>query len=100
MKIKTSIAALVVSASALTACGGGNSQWCEFDSTDQVVADSFCQAGTPGYEWEHGSDSTRKKHKSKTSYKVKNGAKPPVYKAPPTKKRSVTVYKVPATRKK
>ncbi len=95
MRVKSTIIALAVSASALTACGG-SSKWCEFDSTDQVVADSFCQAGTPGYEWEHGSDSTKKKHKSKTSYKVKNGAKPPVYKAPPAKRSSGTTYRAPS----
>jgi hypothetical protein len=54
MRVKTTIVALVVSAGALTACGGSE-RWCEFDSTDQVVADSFCKVGTPGYEWETGS---------------------------------------------
>jgi hypothetical protein len=94
MKIKSMIVALAVSASALTACGG-SSKWCEFDSTDQVVADSFCQAGTPGYEWETGSDSTKKKHQRKTSYKVKNQSKAPVYRAP-ARKPAGSTYRAPA----
>ena len=103
MRVTATIVALAVSASALTACGGGgNARWCEFDSTDEVVADSFCQAGTPGYEWEHGSDSTRHKHQARYGkYTVKNQAKPPVYKAPAPQRstRRVTVYKAPVKKK-
>jgi hypothetical protein len=69
-KISLSIASLALLAGGLTGCGG-DAKWCEFDATDQVVSDSFCKAGTPGYEWEHGSKSKKKSHsvKKKTTKK-------------------------------
>lgn len=65
MKVRVAAtAALVVLAGAgLVACGGD--RWCELDATDQKVADSFCEAGTPGYEWEPDSDKKSKKKKPK-----------------------------------
>lgn len=73
MKIKATIIAVAVGASALTACGTSE-RWCEFDRTDTVVADSFCKAGTPGYEWETGSSKTKRRHGGN---KVKNNAVKP-----------------------
>ena len=100
MKIKIAAIALLTSASMLTACGSGDSQWCEFDSTDQVVNDSFCQAGTPGYEWEHGSDSSKRK-KIKKSSKIKGStAKSPAYKAPVKKRTVVTTPRKAPSRNK
>lgn len=99
MKIKSAIIALTVGASVLTACGGSQ-RWCEFDSTDQVVADSFCKAGAPGYEWETGSDSTKRKHQRS---KVKSSVKPPVYRAPAPQRgttKRTTTYKAPTTKKR
>jgi hypothetical protein len=103
VKIKSTIFAIAVSANVLTACGGGNSQWCEFDSTDQVVDDSFCQAGTPGYEWEHGSDSTKRKKVKRAQrtlviVPVKPRQSSSVYRVP-APKRSVPVHKAPAKKK-
>ncbi|MEO5875751.1 MAG: hypothetical protein ABIS86_16540 [Streptosporangiaceae bacterium] len=69
-KISLSIASLALAAGGLTGCSS-STKWCEFDATDQVVNDSFCKASTPGYEWEHGSKSKKKKHsvKKKTTTK-------------------------------
>jgi hypothetical protein len=69
-KISVSIASLALLASGLTGCSS-DSKWCEFDATDQVVSDTFCKNKVPGYEWEHGSKSTKKKHsvKKKTTKK-------------------------------
>ncbi|RAY14799.1 hypothetical protein DPM19_13790 [Actinomadura craniellae] len=59
---------VTVAGAGLTACGGD--RWCEFDATDTKVADSYCKAGTPGYEWEPDSDGkTKVKKKKKSSSK-------------------------------
>ncbi|GAA3213736.1 hypothetical protein [Actinocorallia longicatena] len=65
-KIGLSAAALLLVVSPLTGCSS-KEKWCEFDATDTVVADSFCEQNTPGYEWEEGSSKTKKKHKKKSS---------------------------------
>ncbi|MFI0354344.1 hypothetical protein [Actinomadura sp. 9N407] len=52
---------LLVAGLAVSACG--ESRHCEHDATDRTVADSFCEKNTPGYEWESGSDSKKKKRK-------------------------------------
>ncbi|WP_460303042.1 hypothetical protein [Actinocorallia aurea] len=62
-----SIMVLAVFGLGLTACGGGD-RWCELDATDQVVADSYCEKNTPGYEWEDDSSSS---HSTKTKKKKK-----------------------------
>lgn len=51
-----------------------NDRWCEFDATDTKVDNSYCEKGTPGYEWEPDSDgkSKSKKSKSTTSKRHKN----------------------------
>jgi uncharacterized protein YcfL len=69
-KISLSIASLALLASVLTGCSS-DTKWCEFDATDQVVNDSFCKNKVPGYEWEHGSKSKKKKHTVKTKRKTK-----------------------------
>ncbi|GAB3660942.1 hypothetical protein GCM10027589_22920 [Actinocorallia lasiicapitis] len=66
-KIGLSAAALLLAAGTLTACGG-DSKWCEFDATDEVVSDSFCQSNTPGYEWEHGSSKKKKSKKKRSTH--------------------------------
>lgn len=98
MKIKATIIAIAVGASALTACGTSE-RWCEYDRTDTVVADSFCKAGTPGYEWETGSSKTKRRHGGN---KVKSGVKSPAYKAPAPQRSATkrTVYKAPANKKR
>ncbi|MDX6742626.1 hypothetical protein [Actinocorallia sp. A-T 12471] len=64
-----SIVVLAVAGFGLTACS--SNRWCEFDATDQVVADSYCEKNTPGYEWEDDSSSkSKKKKKSKSSSKT------------------------------
>ncbi|NUS91251.1 MAG: hypothetical protein HOQ36_02385 [Nocardia sp.] len=44
-----------------------SNRWCEFDATDTKVADSYCENGTPGYEWEPDSDGKKKPSKPTTS---------------------------------
>ncbi|HLV73148.1 hypothetical protein FHX41_5982 [Actinomadura hallensis] len=63
--VAVALAALVL-VSGLSACGGKN-RWCEHDATDRRVADSYCERGVAGYEWETGSD----KKKNKKVKKVK-----------------------------
>ncbi|HEY8482779.1 MAG TPA: hypothetical protein VIL71_23430 [Spirillospora sp.] len=42
----------------LTAAGcNDNVRWCEYDPTDEQVADYFCEQGIPGYEWEWAGES-------------------------------------------
>ena len=67
-KISLTLASLPLLAAGLTGCSS-DTKWCEFDATDEVVSDSFCQNKTPGYEWEHGSKSTKKKHSVKKKRK-------------------------------
>ncbi|GAA0939922.1 hypothetical protein [Actinocorallia libanotica] len=66
-RLALSVAALAVVASGLTACSDKSDRWCEHDATDTVVANSFCEKNTPGYEWED--DSSGKKKKKKTTSK-------------------------------
>lgn len=58
---RLSVAAVIalIVGTGLTACS--DSRWCEHDATDTRVADRYCEQNTPGYEWESGSDSKRKK---------------------------------------
>lgn len=56
---------LAVIGGGLTACS--ESRWCEHDATDTKVSDRFCKQGTPGYEWESGSDKKKSKKKKKKS---------------------------------
>ncbi|ROO90875.1 hypothetical protein EDD29_8616 [Actinocorallia herbida] len=67
-RIALSVMALAVAGLGLTACSGGD-RWCEHDATDQVVADSYCEKNTPGYEWEDDSSSS---HSTKTKKKKKH----------------------------
>ncbi|MBF6540734.1 hypothetical protein IU418_26360 [Nocardia farcinica] len=64
-------AAVTLAALGLTACG--DDRWCEHDDTDTRVADSYCAADTPGYEWEPDFDDHHQK-------------KPATKKPTPTKK--------------
>ncbi|MEU5880857.1 hypothetical protein [Spirillospora sp. NPDC047279] len=54
---------VLVAGIGLSACSG--KRWCELDATDQKVADRYCEAGTPGYEWEPDSDKKKKSKKTK-----------------------------------
>lgn len=65
-KIGFSLVTLALVAAPLTACSS-NERWCELDATDQVVADSFCESNTPGYEWEEGSSKVKKSKKKKST---------------------------------
>jgi|GEM_PF-2270562 len=65
---------LAIAATGLTACS--QDRWCEHDATDQKVADSYCEKGIPGYEWEPDSDGSKKsKSKSKSSSKSSKSGK-------------------------
>ncbi|MGI5205784.1 hypothetical protein ACQEU6_29935 [Spirillospora sp. CA-108201] len=73
--VKTRSAALalvgLVAAFGLTACG--QDRWCEHDATDTKVSDRFCKNNTPGYEWESGGKSHKKKSsKHKTIKKTRH----------------------------
>jgi hypothetical protein len=50
---------LAVTATVLTGCS--SDRWCEEDATDRRVADSYCEQGTAGYEWEPDGDDTKVK---------------------------------------
>lgn len=43
-----------------TGLAGCSSRWCEEDATDRRVADSYCEKGTAGYEWEPDGDDHKK----------------------------------------
>ncbi|MFC8043019.1 hypothetical protein [Nocardia sp. NPDC057353] len=40
-------------------------RWCERDQGDVLVANSYCESNTPGYEWEPDHDKPKKKKKPK-----------------------------------
>lgn len=61
--------AIVVLAAGLGSAACGDSRWCEFDATDTKVADSYCEKGTPGYEWESDSDGHGKPKRKPTTAK-------------------------------
>ncbi|MEW2359164.1 hypothetical protein [Spirillospora sp. NPDC029432] len=54
-------ATVLVAGLGMTACG--ESRHCEHDATDRVVADSYCEKNTPGYEWESDSGKSKKRKK-------------------------------------
>lgn len=56
---------VIVLAAGLGMAACGKNRWCEFDATDTKVADSYCENGTPGYEWEPDSDGKKPKKPSK-----------------------------------
>lgn len=68
-QLSTAMAAVVIAGAGLTGCS--QDRWCELDATDTKVADSYCEKGTPGYEWESDGDG----HKSKKSKKSKKTTK-------------------------
>lgn len=56
----------VLAASAVVLSGAScskNERWCELDDGDVLVANSYCEANTPGYEWEPDHDKPKKKKK-------------------------------------
>lgn len=59
--------AVLALAAGLGSAACGNDRWCEFDATDTKVDNSYCEKGTPGYEWEPDSDGKSKSKKSKTT---------------------------------
>ncbi|MEV0355215.1 hypothetical protein AB0H71_04040 [Nocardia sp. NPDC050697] len=60
-------AALALGLAATVALGvsgcGKSERWCERDQGDVLVANSYCEANTPGYEWEPDHDKPKKKKK-------------------------------------
>ncbi|NDU76195.1 hypothetical protein GWI34_26725 [Actinomadura sp. DSM 109109] len=69
-RIWTALGAALISAMlvmGLTACGGGDDRWCEWDATDTRVANSYCEDGVPGYEWEPDADGHKKPKGSKST---------------------------------
>lgn len=70
-RLHIAVVALAVAGVGLTGCS--QDRWCEYDATDTKVADSYCEKGTPGYEWEPDSDhkTKTKKKKSKSTSKRK-----------------------------
>lgn len=58
---------VIVLAAGLGTVACGKSRWCEFDATDTKVADSYCEKGIPGYEWEPDSDGKKPKKPKKSS---------------------------------
>lgn len=73
-RLSIAATAVVIAGTGLTACS--QDRWCELDATDTKVANSFCEKGTPGYEWEpdadgHSSTKTKKKSSKKSSTKSK-----------------------------
>ncbi|MGW5386449.1 hypothetical protein [Nocardia sp. NPDC003963] len=54
---------VITLAAGLGSAACGSKRWCEFDATDTEVADSYCEKGTPGYEWEPDSDGKNSKKK-------------------------------------
>jgi hypothetical protein len=63
VKVVATAAIVMMVGGGITACGGD--RWCEQDATDTKVADRYCEAGTPGYEWEPDSDGKTKIKKKK-----------------------------------
>ena len=55
-------AAVAVSALSLAGCAKSE-RWCELDQGDVVVANSYCEQGIPGYEWEPDHDKPKVKKK-------------------------------------
>lgn len=76
LKVRVAGVAMLVAVAGTGLIGCGQDRWCELDATDQKVSDSFCKAGTPGYEWEPDSDTKHKsKSKKKSKSKVKSGSR-------------------------
>ncbi|NKY32463.1 hypothetical protein HGA13_05150 [Nocardia speluncae] len=61
--------AVIALAAGLGSAACSSDRWCEFDATDTKVADSYCEKGTPGYEWEPDSDGDGKSKKKTTTTK-------------------------------
>ncbi|MBF6348387.1 MULTISPECIES: hypothetical protein [Nocardia] len=59
--------AVITLAAGLGSAACSSDRWCEFDATDTKVADSYCEKGTPGYEWEPDSDGKGKSKKTKST---------------------------------
>lgn len=87
--------ALLLIAPALIACNrtapAAPAHWCEFDKTDERVADSYCLNETRGYEWEPDGDDFVNSHKTHKTSPAKTTTKKPWYKPAP----KTTTKKVP-----
>ena len=46
------VVSTLVAVAGLGVTGCSIERWCEEDATDRPVADTYCEAGIPGYEWE------------------------------------------------
>lgn len=75
IRITALIAGISLAGLGVTACG--DTRWCEEDQTDIKVADSYCENGTPGYEWEPDSDDHKHKPTKPTSKKPNTKTTPP-----------------------
>lgn len=85
---------ILVAALLLTGCNNTSKPdtWCEQDYSDTRVSDSFCENGSPGYEWEPDGDDYYDSHRKTT---VKQYQPAPSYKAGPTYRAPVPTYKAP-----
>ncbi|MEU4838906.1 hypothetical protein [Nocardia testacea] len=75
-RLRTVTGTVVIAlAAGLGSVACSSDRWCEFDATDTKVADSYCENGTPGYEWEPDSDgknNSKKKPSKPTTSKRKH----------------------------
>lgn len=63
---RTGRALIAAAAAAVVVAGASscsNTKWCELDDGDVLVANSYCEAGVPGYEWEPDHDHPKSKRK-------------------------------------
>ena len=58
------LALTVLAGAGSTACAR-TQRWCELDQGDVVVANSYCEQGVAGYEWEPDHDKPKYKKKPK-----------------------------------
>lgn len=68
MKIRTKAGAVVLALTVVAGLGAtscSKARWCERDRGDVHVADSYCERGIAGYEWEPDNDKPKYKKKSK-----------------------------------
>ncbi|MFC6010665.1 hypothetical protein [Nocardia lasii] len=68
MNVRTRTGAAVLTLAVVAGLGAtscSKSRWCERDIGDVHVADSYCERGVAGYEWEPDHDKPKYKKKSK-----------------------------------
>ncbi|MFE3544672.1 hypothetical protein ACFXK0_17065 [Nocardia sp. NPDC059177] len=69
MKVRTRAGAAVLALAVLAGLGATScsktTRWCERDQGDVLVANSYCENGVAGYEWEPDHDKPKYKKKPK-----------------------------------